>query len=59
MKSGFLATARNSPTVYADLLQGKGTRVMRYGEEGDPLRALEARFEKLEAALRELRKKRD
>jgi hypothetical protein len=56
VKRGLQVVAGHSLSVIGDLKAGKGTRVIEYGKEGDPLGDIPAPLKKLEAAVEELKK---
>ncbi|MCI0457621.1 MAG: carboxypeptidase-like regulatory domain-containing protein [Gemmataceae bacterium] len=56
VRKGLQVLADKTVTVYGDLKAGKGTRVIEYGKEGDPLADIRARLKKLEAAVEALQK---
>lgn len=56
VKGEYLVTDQSEPIVKADLIAGKGVRVIRYGDKEDPIEALQARVKKLEALVEKLLK---
>jgi|GEM_PF-5613707 len=56
VKRGLQVSAASPLKVIGDLRGGKGTRVIEYGKDGDPLDNVDARLRKLEAAVEALRK---